>query len=162
MVDKVTNVDEFEAEYKKGIGLDQELEAHCDASQGHIAYFADAVGDYNPLWTNEDYARKSRFGMITAPPSFFFKVNVATASVMPPIPGAIVPKRENISSLYAGAEFEMFHPICVGDRFTIKGRIASVRRVESKTRGAIVFGWAEASYFDQHQALLGIARHSVR
>jgi acyl dehydratase len=35
-----------------------------------IRRFADAVGDMNPLYWDEEYARRSRFGSIIAPPGF--------------------------------------------------------------------------------------------
>ena len=35
-----------------------------------IRRFADAVGDLNPLYWDEDYARKSKHGAIIAPPGF--------------------------------------------------------------------------------------------
>jgi acyl dehydratase len=35
-----------------------------------IRRFADAIGDLNPLYWDEDYAKKSRYGAIIAPPGF--------------------------------------------------------------------------------------------
>lgn len=35
-----------------------------------IRRFADAIGDYNPLYWDEEYAKKSRYGAIIAPPGF--------------------------------------------------------------------------------------------
>ncbi len=35
-----------------------------------VRRFADAVGDLNPLYWDEDYARKSKYGAIIAPPGF--------------------------------------------------------------------------------------------
>jgi acyl dehydratase len=37
-----------------------------------ILKFADGIGDPNPLWRNEEYAKKTRFGSIVAPPSWVF------------------------------------------------------------------------------------------
>jgi acyl dehydratase len=39
-----------------------------------IRKFADGIGDSNPLWTNEEYAQKTRYGSIVAPPSWIFAV----------------------------------------------------------------------------------------
>ena len=36
--------------------------------------FADGIGDPNPLWRNDEYAKKTRFGSIIAPPSWVFSV----------------------------------------------------------------------------------------
>jgi len=34
-----------------------------------IRHFADAMGDRNPLWRREDYAKNTRWGGIIAPPT---------------------------------------------------------------------------------------------
>ena len=35
-----------------------------------IKKFADGIGDPNPLWSDAEYARKTRYGNIVAPPSW--------------------------------------------------------------------------------------------
>ncbi|NDA46517.1 MAG: acyl dehydratase [Alphaproteobacteria bacterium] len=37
-----------------------------------IMRFCEGIGDDNPLWTEADYAAKTRFGTLIAPPSFIF------------------------------------------------------------------------------------------
>jgi acyl dehydratase len=41
-----------------------------DATRLAIAKFAGGIGDTNPLWTDEEYAKQTRFGAIVAPPSW--------------------------------------------------------------------------------------------
>ena len=43
----------------------------CEVEKGSIKRFADAVGETNPLYWDEEYAAKSRYGSIIAPPGFF-------------------------------------------------------------------------------------------
>ena len=45
-----------------------------EATRMAILKFADGIGDPNPLWRNEVYAKKTRFGTIIAPPSWVFSV----------------------------------------------------------------------------------------
>jgi acyl dehydratase len=40
------------------------------ASRIAVAKFAGGIGDVNPLWTDQDYARRSPYGAPVAPPSF--------------------------------------------------------------------------------------------
>ena len=40
-----------------------------EATSMAIRKFADGIGDPNPLWSDEEYARKTRYGSMTAPPS---------------------------------------------------------------------------------------------
>ena len=42
-----------------------------EVEKGAIKRFADAVGDRNPLYWDEEHARNSRYGSIVAPPGFF-------------------------------------------------------------------------------------------
>src|SRR4030042_6455742 len=43
----------------------------CEVEKGFIKRFADAVEETNPLYWDEEYAAKSRYGLIIAPPGFF-------------------------------------------------------------------------------------------
>jgi len=45
-----------------------------EATRIAIRKFADGIGDSNPLWSSEDYAKKTRYGDIIAPPSWIFAV----------------------------------------------------------------------------------------
>ena len=40
------------------------------ASKDAKRKFADGIGDPNPLWRNEDYAKKTRYKSMVAPPSW--------------------------------------------------------------------------------------------
>jgi acyl dehydratase len=146
MVDVIKNIDEFEVEYNKQLGKDVPLKANADASKDNIVLFADAIGDSNPLWSNEDYAKKSRYGSIIAPPMFFYKINHGT---LPAEKANITLPIENIAGMYSGAEFEFYKPVFAGDSFTIKAKAYSIVRKDTKTRGPILFTQSEVFYFNQ-------------
>jgi len=42
-----------------------------EVEKGAIKRYADAVGDFNPIYWDEEYASNSRYGSIIAPPGFF-------------------------------------------------------------------------------------------
>ena len=158
MVRPITTLEEFEAEYKKGIGVEIDLSKQLfltEATRDNIKNFADAIGDNNPLWINEDYARKSRFGMITAPPTFLYNV---THGSLPSASGTITRPIHNQTHLYAGAEFEFFRPIFLGDKFTVKAKAVDIVRKQSKSVGTMLIVTGEASYFNQREELIGIIR----
>jgi acyl dehydratase len=46
-----------------------------EIEKGMIERYFNAVGDPNPLWADEAYAKKSRYGGIIAPPSFVYGLN---------------------------------------------------------------------------------------
>ncbi|MFC1534463.1 MaoC family dehydratase N-terminal domain-containing protein [Thermodesulfobacteriota bacterium] len=45
-----------------------------EASRMIVLKFADGIGDSNPLWRDHEYAGKSKYGTIVAPPSWVFSV----------------------------------------------------------------------------------------
>jgi acyl dehydratase len=158
MLSQINNLDEFEAEYRKGIGTEIDLNKQrflTEASRDNIMNFADAVGDNNPLWTDEEYASKSRFGMITAPPTFIYNIHHGST---PSNIGTISVPVFNITLLYAGAEFEFFRPVRLGDKISVKGKAADVVRKQSKSLGPMLFVTGEASYFNEDHELVGIIR----
>ena len=57
-------------EINKYIGVESEpIEYQIDA--GSIKLFADSIMDPDPLYCDEEYARKTGYGGIIAPPTFF-------------------------------------------------------------------------------------------
>ena len=126
MVNDTNPLDEFERDFKKGIGLEVDLTPQrfvVEATRDNIKNFADAVGDANPLWINEEYAKKSRFRGITAPPIFLINVNHGSAPSLAPL-GKPLPM--DLGLLYTGAELEFYRPIRLGDAFTIKGKSTGI------------------------------------
>ena len=54
----ITTLDEFEEEYKSGSGKMLPSSASKQASFDNILRASDGIGDYNPLWRDEEYAGK--------------------------------------------------------------------------------------------------------
>lgn len=157
----IRTLDEFEIEYRKGIGIEIDLNDQrflTEVTRDNIMNFADAIGDNNPLWINEEYAAKSRFGMLTAPPTFLYNINHGT---LPAHSGTITVPIENLTQLYSGAELEMFRPIWLGDKITVTGKPVSLVRKESKSVGPMLFMNGEAYYFNQRNELIGIIRTTI-
>lgn len=107
-----------------------------EVEKGPIRRFADAVGDPNPLYRDEEYARKSRYGAIIAPPGFYGW----------PVQGgdlrAGLDIRREITDFLAergyqrlierDIEFEFMHPVYAGDRLIALSRIADVYQRQGK------------------------------
>lgn len=76
------------------------------ASQDAIRQFAWGTGDDNPLWHDMEYARKSRYGHIIAPPFFLYAVGAPQG--MEGLPG--------VHAFHCGCNWEWFQIINVDDR----------------------------------------------
>ncbi len=162
VAEKATNLDIWEAEFTKVIGKEMEIPVRCSASQDNVLVFCDALGDNNPLWLDEEYARKGRFGMLTAPPTFLIKVNnVNTSHDLLASPLAPQLSLHDLSHLQAAIEFQWLRPVWAGDRFTVRAKVISITRRMSQSVGASVWPVTEASYFNQRQELVGIIRQTM-
>ena len=75
-IDYIETLDEFEAEYRKGIGTMLPYHPSKQANIDYIRRYGDGVGDYNPLYRDEVYAASSRFGMLTAHSTFLYAVTL--------------------------------------------------------------------------------------
>jgi len=161
MAEQKNILDDFERGFKAGIGQEYDLTSQSflvEATRDSIKNFADAVGDANPLWINEAYAKKSRFGGIIAPPTFLYNVNHGSTPALAP-PGQ--PPSMNLVVLYAGAELEFFRPIRLGDAFTVKGKSTGIERKQSKSLGDMLFANGEAYYYNQKNELIGLIRTTI-
>ena len=158
MIKQVNPLDEFEREFKANLGTETDLNPQrflVEATRDNIKNFAEAVGDNNPLWIDEEYARKSRFGMITAPPTFLYNI---THGSSPSSTISGTPPRKDLALLYSGAELEFFRPIRLGDEFIVKGKSVDIIRKQSKVLGPMLFATGEASYYNQRNELIGTIR----
>ena len=69
--------DEIIAKYRARIGeVTPITEAwNSEATYDTIRHFANGIGDDNPLWNDEEYAKGTPYGDMIAPPSFLFTCN---------------------------------------------------------------------------------------
>ena len=90
--------------------------------------------DYNALWFDEEYAKKSRWGGITAPPLYLISVNDGlqwpesfTDELCGPGMIARADKFPYYShTFHAESEWEFFEPVRPGDTINVESRLADV------------------------------------
>ncbi len=139
-------------EHKKFIGIESEPITY-DVERGAIRLFAQAIEDRNPLFNDEQKARKTRFGGMIATPTF---VRLLMPREMPRVDIPNLPKR----LLDGGSEWEFFHPIRPGDRITVVARIADLRETEGRM-GTMVVRMTEMRYTNQFDELCTIQRMTL-
>lgn len=129
---------------------------------GSIKRFADAVGDTNPLWCDEDYAKNTENGSIVCPPGFFGW----PAKQGPMLPGPMVTMMMEFAVagfpgvLDGGVDYEFFIPIRPGDVIVASAKIADIYAKEGKT-GPSVFGVLETTYTNQNGTVAAKGRMTV-
>ena len=127
-----------------------------------ILRFCYAVGDMNPLYLDEEFAKSSSFGRTVAPPMFF---DIPTLPEYPldqlredglPRTG-LGPPLKATQAMAGGNEVEFFKPIRVGDRITRVSSIAEIYEKEGRS-GTLVFTVYEHRYSNQEGDLVAVER----
>ncbi|MDD5190873.1 MAG: MaoC family dehydratase N-terminal domain-containing protein [Dehalococcoidales bacterium] len=131
-----------------------------EVEKGAIRRFTDATGDMNPLYRHEEFARKSQFGGIVAPPGFFgwpIKKTVDSALLVefpPELISALDKEGYPLASaLDGGIEFEYFLPVRAGDILSATSTLKSLRE-----RAKMVFFTMETIYLNQHGSKVATAQ----
>lgn len=103
-------------------------EVLVEVEKGAIRAFAHAIGDDNPLFTDEAFARQQGYASLVAPPTFPTTFRV-------PIPHV----RFDLSRvLHGGQEYHYVRPIVAGDVLRCVNRVADVYERQGKL-GAMTF-----------------------
>ena len=104
---------------KSLIGRESEPVVH-EVEKNAIRRFADALGDPNPIYSDEEVARAAGYASLVAPPTF------------PAVLAANDRFRHSLdlgtrSLLHGEQQFEYGRPIVAGDRIIVKSRVADVQ-----------------------------------
>ncbi len=119
-----------------------------------IRRFADAIGDPNPLYYDEDYARSKGFRSIIAPPTFLTTIGrwpwQRRDETLFRIPYGRV-------AIHGEQEYEWFRPVQAGDVITMTSRIVDIYEKAGRT-GRMLFVVTESRYVNHFGELVAIAR----
>ena len=131
-------------ELKKWIGTEAQLGTEV-VEAGAIKKFADAIKDPNPLWRDREYARKTPYRGVIAPPTFIHSFpSLGYPNIYPqPMPW------ENTTALNGGNDFELYKPLRPGDIITGKARLTDIFSRHSKRMGPMIFTVVEMTYTNQ-------------
>lgn len=123
------------------------------ASADAIKHWAWGIGDDNPLFINRDYAAKTKYGRVIAPPTF-----LSSCSTGPLGPGTW-PSRgtglPGIHALYAGEQWELFEPVCDGDRISSETEILEPHEKRSSYTGRMIQQNRLTRYYNQDGRIVG-------
>jgi len=125
-----------------GMPIRVELWNH-EASRDSIRHYAWGIGDDNPLWSDPDYASKTRWGGVIAPPTFFF--GVFDAVVAPGLP--------DIQWYYSGIDAEFFEPMRRNDSFTVDAEYVDVKEISGRQVQRMLVQTGRVDYRNQQGTL---------
>ena len=93
-------------------------------SAEHVAEFARALGDRNPLYVDPDAARRGPFGTVVAPPTY--PIAFMTQAMAGGMETFLELGLNFMTLVHGEQEFEYARPIRAGETLTLTGRIADV------------------------------------
>lgn len=117
-----------------------------------------SIGDYNPLYTDPAYAKRSRFGRPIAPPYFFYAID----TVAPPSPQKTPPSSDSFGipgarHVYGGNDWTFLTPIRIGDVVQVSRKFLRVEEKAGKFAGKLGIVYGEIRFTNQHGDLLAVA-----
>ena len=115
----------------------------ADVEKGRLRFFAKAIGETDPVYTDEAAARDAGYKTIPAPPTFPFSLDMEGPELMPVL-GLLDMDIRRI--LHGTQEFEYLGTIYAGDTITVSSRI---KDIFDKKGGALEFVVMENTYTNQ-------------
>ena len=132
-----------------------------EVERGAIRRYADAVGNGNPMYSDIEYAAKSRYGTIIAPPGFFGWPTAAVSLAE----GTIGLMTALINAGYyrildGGIEYEFFLPVRAGDTLIASPKVKDVTAKEGKS-GIMIMCTFETTFLNQNGDLVARATQTL-
>ena len=119
-----------------------------DASVDSIIIFANGVGDLNPLYRDQEYARWTRFGGLIAHPCFPWAHHWPGRSYWG-LPG--------VHGFGVAIDCEFYRNVRPGDRINVWNRVLDVKDKQSKFSGRMAMQYLESTYTNQRDEIVSRA-----
>ena len=124
-----------------------------DVTAKDIRRYAQAIGDPNPLYWDQDYASKTRYGGIIAPPLFChalaFEDVPAERLRADGLPQELDLPLPVTKAVGGGSVFDVGEPVRPGDVITVKKKITNIYKKTGKS-GEMYFVVLDTAYVNQH------------
>jgi len=150
-------------EVKQFIGkADPPIIRHVE--KGAIRRYAEAVGNDNPLYQDDEYARRSLYGSIIAPPGFFGWPTKTPCSCtgLADIVGelqAALARGGFPRILDGGISYDFFLPVRAGDILIVSPKVTGLSEKEGKGGTMIICNF-ETTYTNQNGDLVAKANQT--
>ena len=116
-----------------------------DASVDSIIIFGNGIGDLNPLYRDQEYARWTRFGSLIAHPCFPWTHHWPGRSYWG-LPG--------VHGFGVTIDCEFYRNVRPGDRVNIWNRVLDIKEKPSKFSGRMAMQYLESTYTNQRDEVL--------
>lgn len=139
-------------------------EGREELGRAMLRYFALAIGDDNPLYHDEAYARAAGYPTVIAPPTFVCET--LQPYHRPPDADGYIGHGWDLPGLgtrffRAGHEYEFFRPVLATDRVSVTWRIEDMVEKTSSRGGTLLFVTSTATFYDVRGERLAVNRETI-
>ncbi len=120
-----------------------------------LQFFAKAIGETNPVYTDVAAAQAAGYADLPAPPTFLFAAELDSGTLLGMVDLLGIP----IAKLLHGEQSFSYHlPVCAGDTVTVR---ATISDIYDKKNGALEFVVKTARATNQREELVAELRSVV-
>jgi acyl dehydratase len=125
-----------------GVKITDTVEPWCyEVSRDNIRHYAHGVGDDNPLWCDPDYAARTGYGRLVAPPSFVFALNRVLSGYVGGLPG--------VHAMWSGADITWHRPFLLGDQIHCDAYLKDLVEHETRFAGRAIQQIYHVDFYNQ-------------
>jgi Acyl dehydratase len=151
-------------ELRSWVGREVHYPAHEELSRASIRYFALALGDENPLYVDENYAKEAGYPSVIAPPTLVCET-CQYAHRRPEENGYIGHEWDlpivGCRMIRTGNDYEFMRPVLPHDRISATWTLEDIVERRSSRGGTQLFITSVARYRDAVGEVVAINRESV-
>jgi acyl dehydratase len=130
--------DEDIAAAREMIGVPLRLEQfNREATLDTIRHYAHGMGDQNPLWRDEEYAARSPYGTVVAPPCFLY--SVFAAGISPGFPA--------LQTFFGSGRFTWHRPVLCGESIRAEAVMTGMTERSGARVARMIIQEGEVRYF---------------
>jgi acyl dehydratase len=132
------------------VGVENDM-GSFEVTKDAILNFCKAIGETNPLFTDEEAAKSGPYGGLVAPPTFYAVARLQGGRGLDPkvtLGGTPIGELKEYRGFNAGQHCTFMMPMRPGDTITAKNQIADVYEKTGRT-GRMVFVVRRTTYYNQ-------------
>src|SRR3981189_3095644 len=135
---------------RMGVKIGVTVEPWCyEATRDNIRHYAHGIGDDNPLWCDPQYASKTKYGDVVAPPSFLLACDRIVSGYVGGLPG--------IHAMFAGCDFTWHQPSLRNTEIRASAYLKDLVEHETKFAGRSIQQIYHVDFHDSKGNLLAAA-----
>jgi acyl dehydratase len=145
-------------------GTETTFSAPEEVGKASIRRFAVAIGDDNPLYLDEEYAKKSKYGGIIAPPTFVCETGQFYSDEL--LEDGMSQDMQDLApsikamAIRGGNEYEFFHPLRPEDVITARSKIIDIYEKTAKT-GRLLFIIRQWTYANHKNKVIATNKETM-